>query len=96
MTSKKAFFERVVAELNLDTRDPYTLLMANACALVDQRDELQRELAEAKARLEFVLPLITGSHNGSVHERLLMDQFLRGLEGVAAIDNARKGKGEGS
>jgi len=29
-------------------------------------------------------------------EKNRSDQFLRGLEGVAAIDNARKGKGEGS
>ena len=29
-------------------------------------------------------------------EKNRSNQFLRGLEGVAAIDNARKGKGEGS
>lgn len=38
--SKKECFERVVAELNLDTRDPFTRLFAIACALVDHRDSL--------------------------------------------------------
>ncbi len=38
--TKRQFFEAVVKELSLDTRDPYTLLFANACALADQRDQL--------------------------------------------------------
>lgn len=40
--SKREYFKRVVAELNLDTRDPHTLLFANAAALADLCDELRR------------------------------------------------------
>lgn len=53
--TKREFYDRVVAELNLDTRDPFTNLLANACALVDQRDQLERGLAVASdeiSRLE--------------------------------------------
>ena len=45
MSAKREFFDKAVAELNLDVRDPFTLLFANACALLDQRDELKREVA---------------------------------------------------
>lgn len=47
---KSVFFDRVVEELNLDTRDAFTLLFANACALVDQRDALKAQLAACEAR----------------------------------------------
>lgn len=39
--SKRELFDRVVKELSLDTRDPFTLLFANACALADQVDALK-------------------------------------------------------
>ena len=48
MSAKREFFDKAVAELNLDVRDPFTLLFANACALLDQRDELKREVAELR------------------------------------------------
>ena len=50
--SKKAFYDAAVKELNLDVRDPFTNLLANALALVDQRDALKLELSEALARCE--------------------------------------------
>ena len=37
------------AALKDDTRDPFTLLFANACALRDQRDALKAELAALRA-----------------------------------------------
>ena len=46
---KRVYFDRVVAELNLDVRDTFTLLLANACALLDQRDALKAELAALRA-----------------------------------------------
>jgi len=49
--TKRQFYERVVEELNLDTRDPFTRLFANACALGDQRGQLEHELAAASAEL---------------------------------------------
>lgn len=39
--SKREFLDRVVKELNLDTSDPFTLLLANALALADQCDALK-------------------------------------------------------
>lgn len=46
--TKRDWLERVVKELALDTSDPFTLLFANACALLDQRDQLKRELEQAE------------------------------------------------
>ena len=48
MTTKRECFDRVVAELHLDTRDPFTNLLANACALADLTDELRAALAAAQ------------------------------------------------
>lgn len=42
MISKKEFFEQIVKELNLDVSDPFTLLMANAFALADLCEALQK------------------------------------------------------
>lgn len=50
-TSKREFFDRVVQELNLNTSDPFTLLLANALAVVEQRDELKKRLADAFAEI---------------------------------------------
>lgn len=46
MADKLTFYTRVVEELNLDTRDPFTNLLANACALCDQRDEQAERIAQ--------------------------------------------------
>lgn len=46
--TKREWLERTVKELALDTSDPFTLLFANACALLDQRDQLKRELEQAE------------------------------------------------
>lgn len=54
MTSKREFYERVVKELSLDTRDPFTNLLANACALADMVDELKRPTSE-KRDVEWVV-----------------------------------------
>ena len=45
MTTKREFFDRAVKELSLDTRDSFTLLFANACAMADLIDELRAQLA---------------------------------------------------
>lgn len=47
--TKRELVDRVVAELNLDTRDPFTNLLANACALADLVDELRAELARSQS-----------------------------------------------
>ena len=52
MESKKQYFDRVVEELNLDIRDPFTLLLANAFALCDQRDTIKRENAVLRRKLD--------------------------------------------
>ena len=52
--TKADYFKRVVAELNLDTRDPFTLLFANACALQDQRDYLHDQNTRLHEALEAV------------------------------------------
>lgn len=65
--TKREFYEKAVAELNLDVRDPFTNLFANACALCDQRDELKRSLARAEALLREVLPR---TKNGAVLDDL--------------------------
>ena len=49
-TTKREFYNRAVAELNLDVRDPFTNLLANAFALVDQRDALELEAAALRER----------------------------------------------
>jgi hypothetical protein len=49
---KREFLERVVEDLNLDIRDPFTLLLANAMALADQRDALKAELSTHQSALE--------------------------------------------
>ena len=49
--TKREFYDRAVAELNLDVSDPFTNLLANAFALVDQRDQLERDLADARREL---------------------------------------------
>jgi len=49
--TKSDFYRNIVEELNLDVRDNFTLLLANAFALNDQRDYLQSELAAATARI---------------------------------------------
>jgi len=49
--TKKYFFDKVVAELNLDVGGTFTLLLANAFALCDQRDALADELSRLKAEL---------------------------------------------
>ena len=45
--TKSDYFKRAVEELNLDTSDTFTLLFANASALLDQRDELKAALKQA-------------------------------------------------
>lgn len=45
---KSVYFQRVVAELKLDISDPLTRLLAKACALLDQRDDLRRELSATR------------------------------------------------
>ena len=45
--SKSVYFQRVVEDLKLDTRDPFTHIFAKTCALLDQRNDLLRELAAA-------------------------------------------------
>jgi hypothetical protein len=45
MTPKRELLNLIVDELNLDTRDPFTLVLANALALSDMVDELRAELA---------------------------------------------------
>lgn len=48
----REFIARVADELNLDLRDPFTLLLANACALLDMKEELERELRAAEERIK--------------------------------------------
>lgn len=50
--SKSIYFPRVVEELKLDTRDAFTHIFAKVCALLDQRDDLRRELAAARAEAD--------------------------------------------
>lgn len=49
--TKREFFDRAVKELDLDTSDPFTLLLANALALVDERDALRTERDRLRAAL---------------------------------------------
>ena len=60
LLTKRDFYKRAIEELNLDVRDPFTNLFANACALVDHRDELKFALARRDALLR---RLLSGSKN---------------------------------
>ena len=50
--SKSVYFQRVAEDLKLDTRDPFTHIFAKTCALLDQRNDLLRELAAARAEAD--------------------------------------------
>ncbi len=52
--TKREFFDRVVKELSLDTRDPFTLLFANACALADQRDALKSSQSSERRMVDYI------------------------------------------
>ena len=45
LLSKKIALERVIAELNLNVRDPFTRLIANTFALYDQREQFRAYIA---------------------------------------------------
>lgn len=84
MTTKREFLERVVKELNLDVRDPLTLLIANACALADLCDELRAQLAARSTppeeRLKDDVPLKCSVVDGAI-------QFLIGEKVLANATN---------
>lgn len=80
--TKREYFERVVKELNLDTRDPFTLLFANACALMDQRDALKKENDALRQAKILLLEIRRNTHRSSEYWWPQIDAVIK-LEWVA-------------
>ncbi len=65
--SIKERFDAVVKELNLDTRDNFTKMLALAFAGIEERDALLEENAKLKKHAEALAEYITDKHCSGVN-----------------------------
>lgn len=89
---KSVYFQRVVAELKLDISDPLTRLLAKACALLDQRDDLRRELSAALAEVKRLNEWADGMTDAALKERQTGEMYQRELR--AEIERLRQQQDE--
>ena len=90
MADKLTFYNRVVEELNLDTRDSFTNLLANACALCDQRDEQAERIAQLE-RESGALEAECAKLSGELSVVRLRNQQLEGeLDAMTRAFNAEE------
>ena len=90
--SKSVYFQRVAEDLKLDTRDPFTHIFAKTCALMDQRNDLLRELAAALAEVKRLNEWADGMTDAALKERQTGEMYQRELR--AEIERLRQQQDE--
>ena len=90
--SKSVYFQRVAEDLKLDTRDPFTHIFAKTCALLDQRNDLLRELAAALAEVKRLNEWADGMTDAALKERQTGEMYQRELR--AEIERLRQQQDE--
>ena len=83
--NQRQFYDRVVAELNLDTNDPFTKILANTFALADQRDHLKKELAELHEEWKADLLAATAGIKEATEQRDNFEALYLGSGGQAPV-----------